>query len=72
MVVLPGSMSYNIWKDTPVPLTLSFYIFNITNPEEFQRGAKPNFTELGPYVYQWVLKPIFFPVYYVNWKRWRS
>ncbi|KAF2365423.1 CD36 family [Trinorchestia longiramus] len=52
MEVKPGSRAYDIWKDTPVPLSLSFYLFNLTNPEEFQNGAKPNVSEVGPYVYR--------------------
>ena len=32
-----------------------FYIFNLTNPNEFARGAKPSFKELGPYRYRYVM-----------------
>ena len=49
--------AYEAWK-APPPLYLEFYVFNVTNPEEFLAGAaekrfvKPIFDELGPYVYR--------------------
>ena len=52
MQVTEGSTSYDIWKDTLVPMKLSFYIFNLTNPEEFSNGSKPVLQEVGPYVYR--------------------
>lgn len=47
-----GSQSYDIWKDTPVPLSIKFYLYNLTNPDEFAKGAVPVVDELGPYVYK--------------------
>jgi hypothetical protein len=33
-----------------MPLTLDFYFFNWTNPEEIMNeGSKPNLVEMGPY-----------------------
>lgn len=47
-----GSFSYNIWKKTPVPMKLRFFLYEITNPYEFSKlGAKPIMKERGPYVY---------------------
>ncbi|XP_072385233.1 protein croquemort isoform X2 [Diabrotica undecimpunctata] len=45
--------AYGMWKETPIPIYLSFYFFNWTNAEEYQRNSsiKPNFVELGPYTY---------------------
>merc|ERR1719464_2415967 len=53
MVLSPTSKSYPMWKDLPVPLTASFYLFHIRNVEEFSNGgAKPILVEKGPYVFQ--------------------
>ncbi|KDR24218.1 hypothetical protein L798_07625, partial [Zootermopsis nevadensis] len=50
LVLSPTSASYALWKDTPVPITLDFYFFNWTNPEELrQENARPNLVEVGPY-----------------------
>jgi hypothetical protein len=44
------SKSYALWKDTPIPLSLDFYLFNWTNPEELlEENFKPELVELGPY-----------------------
>ncbi|KAJ8969586.1 hypothetical protein NQ317_011310 [Molorchus minor] len=43
---------YNMWKETPVPMYLQFYLFNWTNPHEIKNASsKPNFIEHGPYTY---------------------
>ena len=53
MVLSPTSRSYPMWKDLPVPLTASFYIFHISNAEDVQnKRAKPVLVEKGPYVFQ--------------------
>lgn len=52
MEVLPGSFSYDLWHYTPIPLYIRFYLFNLTNPDEFTNGAKPVLQEVGPYVYR--------------------
>jgi len=51
MEVVPGSIAYDIWHVTPMPIVLSFYLFNLTNPHEFEKGAPPRLEELGPYIY---------------------
>jgi len=49
----PGSTSYPMWKDLPVPITLRVYLFNITNAEEVaKKGAKPILNQVGPYVFE--------------------
>lgn len=50
--VVPGSYSYKMWHYTPVPIYLRFYLFNITNPEEFAAGGMAVLEEVGPYVYR--------------------
>lgn len=42
-----------MWKETPIPMYMKFYMFNWTNPHEFiASNAKPNFVEMGPYVFR--------------------
>lgn len=52
LVIKEGSKAYNMWKSTPVPLSLKLYVFNLTNPEDFQNGSKPVLQEVGPYVWR--------------------
>jgi hypothetical protein len=52
---VPGTFLYEQWNsaDTPVEILQSFYLFNVTNPDEFVRdGSKPTFNEVGPFVYK--------------------
>ena len=36
----------------PVPVYMAFNMYHVNNPEEIKNGAKPNLTEIGPFVYQ--------------------
>lgn len=49
----PKSTNYELWIETPIPMYLKIYMFNLTNPENcfVINGEKPNFVELGPYVF---------------------
>ncbi|XP_036328353.1 protein peste-like isoform X1 [Rhagoletis pomonella] len=50
MILRPNSKIFDLWRTPPLKLTLNFYIFNWTNPEDFQNlDIKPKFEELGPY-----------------------
>lgn len=42
-----------MWKETPLPMYLTFHMFNWTNAEEYVKNPsiKPIFTECGPYTY---------------------
>lgn len=42
-----------MWEDIPSTSQLRVYIFNLTNPDEFEDGEKPVFKEMGPYVFQY-------------------
>ncbi|KAL7635797.1 UNVERIFIED_CONTAM: hypothetical protein RMT77_013614 [Armadillidium vulgare] len=50
--VTPGSEVENIWKNTPLPMYMRVYPFNLTNPDEFLKGEIPVLNEIGPYVYR--------------------
>ena len=48
-----GNEAYNLWLNVPVPLYLSVYIYNITNPDWFEKGnEKLIVKEVGPYVFK--------------------
>ncbi|XP_007936301.1 scavenger receptor class B member 1 [Orycteropus afer afer] len=48
----PNSLSFNMWKEIPVPFYLSVHFFHVVNPEEILKGGKPQVQERGPYVYR--------------------
>ncbi|NXX92660.1 SCRB1 protein, partial [Centropus bengalensis] len=48
----PSSISFNMWKDIPVPFYMSVYFFEVLNPKEVLQGAKPAVNQRGPYVYR--------------------
>ncbi|XP_043413256.1 scavenger receptor class B member 1 isoform X3 [Prionailurus bengalensis] len=48
----PSSLSFNMWKDIPVPFYLSVYFFDVVNPSAVLLGEKPQVRERGPYVYR--------------------
>ncbi|KAL1139978.1 hypothetical protein AAG570_006955 [Ranatra chinensis] len=51
MVLRPGSNTYNIWKEPPVPIYMNFYLFNWTNPQELNTKM-PKLVEMGPYCFK--------------------
>ncbi|XP_064480523.1 platelet glycoprotein 4-like [Ornithodoros turicata] len=59
-----GSQTDKLWRDVGLGFRTAakFYFFNITNPEEIQRGAPAQLRELGPYTYRtkWVRDNITF------------
>lgn len=42
-----------MWKETPIPMYIEFYLFNWTNSQEVLKdwSVKPNFEECGPYTF---------------------
>ena len=50
---MPSTVLYENWLKIPIDIYMTFYVFNLTNPEEFEKnGTKPVFVELGPFVYK--------------------
>ncbi|XP_046382371.1 protein peste-like isoform X2 [Ischnura elegans] len=47
-----SSKSFEIWRDTPVPMSLTVYFFNWTNPNKLRTNEKPAFSEMGPYTFR--------------------
>ncbi|CAG7833577.1 unnamed protein product [Allacma fusca] len=47
-----GTEVWDKWSDIPIPVYLKFYIFNVTNPLEVERGEKPRLQQVGPYSYR--------------------
>jgi len=53
LVVKPGSMSYEMWEELPIPMYTKIYFFNCTNSEDVMlQGAKPLLKQVGPYVFR--------------------
>nr|QOE77894.1 cameo1 [Antheraea pernyi] len=54
MTLSPTSMSFDIWRETPIPMYLECYLFNITNVDDIL--ARNNVTlrveQMGPYVFR--------------------
>ncbi|NWT66931.1 SCRB1 protein, partial [Prunella himalayana] len=48
----PSSMSFQMWKDIPVPFYLSLHFFEVLNPKQVLGGGKPVLRQRGPYVYR--------------------
>ena len=47
-----GHATYEQLQNPTLPVWKDFYFFNLTNPEGFAAGEKPNLTEIGPYSYR--------------------
>ena len=52
LLIEPGTIYYEKWIKTPVPLSVNLYLFDIQNPYEIMRGAKPIVKEIGPYSFR--------------------
>lgn len=49
--LVPGSALYDQWSQATLPIYLQFFIFNLTNPNDFKSGKPPHVVQLGPYTY---------------------
>ncbi|XP_031834419.2 sensory neuron membrane protein 2 [Nomia melanderi] len=50
-----GTSGYNGYV-SPLSLSFTCYVFNVTNPDEVMRGENPNVVEYGPFVYDEILQ----------------
>lgn len=41
-----------MWTVVPFPVDFRIYLFNVTNANEIQGGAKPIVKEVGPFFYE--------------------
>jgi hypothetical protein len=48
-------MMREIWSKFPFSIGFQLYVFNITNPDGVNDGAKPIVEEIGPYYYEYVV-----------------
>ncbi|CAF0851637.1 unnamed protein product [Didymodactylos carnosus] len=47
-----GTLLYNNWVSSPVPIYLFLYVFDLKNVDEFLNGSKPVLYQRGPFVYR--------------------
>lgn len=47
--LINGTDAYTRYTNSTVPLNVKMYVFNVTNPEEVIKGAKPKLNEVGPF-----------------------
>ncbi|XP_013187178.1 protein croquemort [Amyelois transitella] len=54
MTLTNESMTFDIWRETPIPMYLECHLFNITNVDEILAGnnVKLRVAEMGPYVFR--------------------
>ncbi len=47
-----GTKIYDAWRNPPLPLKISFYLFEITDQEFLNTTKLPSVRQRGPFVYQ--------------------
>ncbi|UYV75881.1 SCARB2, partial [Cordylochernes scorpioides] len=52
LILHDGTPTYDKWVESPVPILLKIYFFNVTNPEGIKARQKPILKEIGPFVYR--------------------
>jgi len=51
LVLGPHSASFPMWQKLPEPMTMKAFLFQVLNPEEISRGARPRLEQVGPWVF---------------------
>ena len=53
LTIKEGTAAYNAFLETPVPVLIKFYFFDMVNPRElFHKHEKPILEERGPYTFR--------------------
>lgn len=52
VVIQEGTTAYESWLRPPTPVYMQFWVWDLTNPDEFLAGGVPHMEEKGPYTYQ--------------------
>ncbi|XP_041984342.1 protein croquemort-like [Aricia agestis] len=60
MILRNGSMSFEIWRDIPIPIYLECFLFNITNMDDIlaKKADKLQVEQIGPYVFREIHKKV--------------
>ncbi|XP_015786542.1 lysosome membrane protein 2 [Tetranychus urticae] len=53
-----GSETLSAWTNPDIPIYTRFYLFNLTNVDDFISGEKAIFTEMGPYTFRQVRRNV--------------
>nr|QGW45469.1 sensory neuron membrane protein 1c [Bradysia odoriphaga] len=57
VVLKNGTQMRDMYNALPFPLIFKVHLFNVLNPDEVMKGAKPKLQEVGPYVFEeWKVK----------------
>lgn len=51
LALVNGTEAWDRFVNTPIPVILNVYFFNVDNPDGVLQGEKPKLTQVGPYVY---------------------
>ena len=54
-----GSLRYKTWTDSPLPVYMRVYLFNVTNTNDVVLYQdKPDLVEMGPYTFTYVARAV--------------
>ncbi|RNA35695.1 lysosome membrane 2-like [Brachionus plicatilis] len=51
VIIQNNSSAYKFWSDPPAAIYRKYYLFDVKNPHEIEKGEKPQLEQKGPYVY---------------------
>ena len=55
-----NSPIFKSWKEPPYEIHFDFFLWNLTNPNEVRlNGAKPNYSQVGPFAYDYFLTRLY-------------